>query len=227
MFHEMSRALFAPHGYTGANWAMSMAERFAFVGLLQHARPRLAIEIGTLDGGSLGVLAHHAERVISFDPNPEVAARLAGKHANVELRTESSLDALPGLIEELNSQGTELNFALVDGDHSEAGVFADISALLRYRPVGPFWIVMHDSFNPDCRRAMKRIDWAAHPHVHWVDFDFVPGFLNSVPDWEDEMWCGLAVAYLRPEPRSGDLPTDELLGRQFERFLPLSPHAEK
>ncbi len=35
--------------------------------------------------------------------------------------------------------------------------------------------MMHDSFNPECRRGMQEADWEKSPYVKWVDFDFVPG----------------------------------------------------
>lgn len=116
----------------------------------------------------------------------------------------------------------EIGFVLIDGDHSEDGVFRDIETVLTYQPKDDLYVLMHDSFNPACRRGMKRVDWASYPHVHWIDYDFVPGFLNSVPGYEDEMWCGFALAYLKAEPRNGDLPQDELLARQYEALLPLA-----
>lgn len=227
MFQEVSDTLFKPHGYTGVDWAMTFAEKFAMIGILERLRPKLALEIGTLNGGSLSVISKYAGRVISIDPNPEVRERLEGQFRNVNFITESSQKALPGLIEKLNREALDLGFVLIDGDHTEAGVRRDILDVLAYRPRSPLWILMHDSFNPDCRRAMKSIDWEANPHVHWINYDFIPGFLSNLPGWEDQMWCGFALALLKSTPRQGKLVYGELLGRQFDKVLPFSVHSRK
>jgi hypothetical protein len=226
-FQEITDTLFKPHGYRGVDWAMTFAEKFAMVGILERLRPEMALEIGTLNGGSLSVISRYAERVVSIDPNPEVKARLGDTFCNVDFITDSSRNVLPGLIDDLNGDKRDLQFVLIDGDHSEDGVRRDILDVLKYRPRTSLWILMHDSFNPDCRRAMKSIDWEANPHVHWINYDFIPGFLSNLPGWEDQMWCGFALAYLEARPREGKLAYGELLGRQFDKLLPVSAHAEK
>jgi len=224
VFQKISDELFSPHGYTGVDWAMTFAEKFALCGILQQRRPPVSIEIGTLNGGSLSVISHYSEKVYSIDPNPEIKTKLADQFPNVDFITAESQAALPDLIKQLSKEQADLGFVLIDGDHSEAGVRTDILEILKYIPVSPLWLLMHDSFNPDCRRAMKSIDWRAYPHVHWVNFDFIPGFLSSIPGWENQMWCGLALAYLDQTQREGPLQTGELLARQFNKLLPLSGH---
>jgi hypothetical protein len=68
---------------------------------------------------------------------------------------------------------------------------------------------MHDSFNPLCREGMATAAWDSSPYVHKVELDFVPGKLYH-PDEDifgspagNEMWTGLGLAVLRPEPRVG------------------------
>ncbi len=53
---------------------MRYGERFALEGILESLKPRLAIEIGTAQGGSLRRIAAHAEEVHSFDIVPEIEA---------------------------------------------------------------------------------------------------------------------------------------------------------
>jgi cephalosporin hydroxylase len=226
MFQNISETLFKPHGYTGVDWAMTFAEKFAMVGILERLRPKVALEIGTLNGGSLSVISKYSGRVLSIDPDPNIRQRLENQFCNVEFITEASQTALPRLIEGFNTNRDELGFVLIDGDHTEEGVRQDIQAVLKYRPVSALWILMHDSFNPDCRRAMKSIDWENNPHVHWINYDFIPGFLSNLPGWEDQMWCGFALAYLEARPREGKLAYGELLGRQFEKLLPVSDHGK-
>jgi hypothetical protein len=224
MYNQISHKLLGSHGSIEVDWAMTMAERFGLAGIVSLCKPKLAIEIGTLNGGSLAVIAHHSEKVISIDPNKDVKAKLEDKFANVEFISGFSQEVLPQLIADLNSTQTPLDFVLIDGDHTKDGVKTDIEEVLKYKPVGPMWILMHDSFNPDCRNGMKDVDWNSYPHIHWVDYDFVPGFLSSIPGWEDQMWGGFALAYLDANVREGELQYGELLGRQFDKVLPLSVH---
>ena len=53
---------------------MSPAEQAALVFLLEHLRPKVAIEIGTRFGGSLEVLEQFCERVYSLDVDPGAPA---------------------------------------------------------------------------------------------------------------------------------------------------------
>lgn len=204
---------------------MSMAERCAMACLLSYRKPATAIEVGTLGGGSLSIISHYSRKVFSIDINTTPSVELSGRFDNVEFITGDSRAELPRLIDRLaKDQDEDLGFVLIDGDHSTEGVQKDIDHVLQYRPKSELLVLMHDSFNPDCRAAMKSVDWEANPHVHWIDYDFVPGFLSSVPGWEDQMWCGFALAILRPELRPGGLNQDELLARQFSQLLPVSSH---
>jgi hypothetical protein len=186
-------------------WMMSPAEQVAMVFLLEHLRPKVAIEIGTRFGGSLQVLARFCERVYSLDIDPEVPRRLEGKYSNVEYLIGPSDQTLPPLIDRLQREGAELSFALVDGDHSAEGVRRDIDNLLRFRPTIPFYIVMHDSFMPSCREGLKQADWSANPHVHAVELDFVSGIVNPAPKFRvyNDICGGLALGILLPHERRG------------------------
>jgi hypothetical protein len=92
---------------------------------------------------------------------------------------------------------------LVDGDHSAEGVRKDLENLLRYRPATPLFVVMHDSFNPECRRGLRTTNWVASPYVHAVELDFVPGTITASPSFLGQLWGGLALAYLKPQERRG------------------------
>jgi hypothetical protein len=184
-------------------WMMSPAEQAAFIFLLSHLRPQVAVEIGTFWGGSLQVLSRFCGRVYSLDSDPDVPRRLAGRFPNVEYIVGPSRQTLPPLLERLARDGEELSFVLVDADHSAEGVRADLENLLRYRPVTPLFIVMHDSFNPECRRGLRTTNWAASPFVHAVELDFVPGTVTACPSFAGQLWGGLALAYLKPQERQG------------------------
>jgi hypothetical protein len=184
-------------------WMMLPAEQVALLFLLEHLRPKVAIEIGTRFGGSLQVLARFCDRVYSLDIDPEVPRRLEGNYPNVEYLIGPSDRTLPPLIDRLQGERAELSFALVDGDHSTAGVRRDIDNLLRFRPTVPFYIIMHDSFNPECRDGLKQANWSANPYVHAVELDFVPGFVNPAPRFRNQLWGGLALGILLPQARPG------------------------
>src|SRR5512135_3720002 len=124
-------------------WMMSPAEQAALVFLLEHLRPKVAIEIGTRFGGSLQVLGQFCDRVYSLDINPEVPQRLDGRFPNVEYLVGPSAQTLPPLIDRLQREGAELSFTLVDGDHSAEEVRKDIDNLLQFRPTVPFYIITH------------------------------------------------------------------------------------
>jgi Methyltransferase domain len=180
---------------------MSASEKVGLIFLLEQLRPKVAIEIGTKNGGSLQALARFSEQVYSIDVDPEIPTRLAGKFSNVEYLIGPSDEVLPPLIERIQQEKAELSFALVDGDHSAEGVRKDIDNLLKFRPTVPFYIVMHDSFNPQCRLGLTLANWPANPHVHAVELDFVAGGVNSAPAFRDELWGGLALGILLPEER--------------------------
>jgi hypothetical protein len=182
---------------------MAPAEQIAMVFLLEHLRPKVAIEIGTRFGGSLQVLAQFCEQVYSLDIDPEVLRRLEGKYPNVEYLIGPSDQTLPPLVDRLQREGAELSFALVDGDHSTEGVRKDIDNLLRFRPTVPFYIVMHDSFNPPCRAGLRQANRSANPHVHAVELDFVSGVVAAAPAFRYQLWGGLALGVLLPHERRG------------------------
>ncbi len=200
-------------------WMMSPAEQMAMVYLLEHLRPSVGIEIGTRFGGSLQVLAKYCDRVFSLDVDPDVPRRLAGKHSNVEYVVGSSRETLPPLLRRLSAEKAQVGFILVDGDHSISGVEADINSILAYRPVVPLCVIMHDSFNPDCRRGLLQARWADSPYVHAVELDFVPGTVNPSPAFRDQLWGGLALGILLPDSRQGRFEVVGKANRTYERVL--------
>ncbi len=186
------------------NWQMADSERLGLTALLQRIEPRVAIEIGTFKGGSLSLLAQIAEMVFSLDIDPSIPAKF-GYFENVSFLTGDSKVMLPVLLAELDEKGLYPDFVLIDGDHSAEGVKRDVAAILKYVPKKPLFILMHDSFNPECRRGMLESAWAKSPYVHHVNLDFIPGRVIETGLGRGEMWGGLGFAYLLPTPRTGEL----------------------
>jgi predicted O-methyltransferase YrrM len=217
-------------------WQMSIAERNYFTCCLTKLQPTLALEIGTYQGGSLQVLSKFSKKVISIDIDPKISKILTGKFPNVDFRTGDSKQLLPTLVAEFNHTKTFPDFILVDGDHSKAGVCRDLNALLEMRPSKPITILMHDSFNPNCRAGMLSANWQDAPFVQEVELDLIPGVVHKEAyDTASKlsMWGGFAGALLTEKPRSTPLTINQSSkyifnivkrksSHQFENFSPKS-----
>ena len=186
-------------------WEMLDAERGALTALLGELRPETAIEVGTYRGGSLAVLARFSKKVYSLDIDLTFRDQRGSAYPNVQFVPGYSQNTLPRLIADVRARGEKLGFVLIDADHSEDAVRTDINNVLEYRPESPLYLIIHDSFNPGCRRGILSADWARNPHVHLVEVDYVTGrlFAAEGPGRGRSMWCGFALAVLLPEPRKG------------------------
>jgi hypothetical protein len=188
-------------------WLMTDAERATLHSLLSTLKPQCAIEVGVYKAGSLAILSAHSQKVYALDIDPACESAYASGFPNVEFITGSSAETLPKLIDRMQASGEVLDFVLIDADHSTEWVRRDIDNVLRYRPHRPLYIIMHDSFNPGCRRGMMQANWSDNPHAHMVELDFVVGRLITQEESDSyrQMWCGFALGVLLPEKRSGDL----------------------
>lgn len=172
-------------------WQMTAGERAALDGLLRNLAPKLSIEIGTAEGGSLRCLAERSQEVHSFDvvgPPQDI-----GELANVTVHTGDSHVLLPEALSRLESAGRSVDFALVDGDHTAAGVRRDVEDLLSSGAVSEAVILLHDTANEEVREGLEAIDFSAWPKVAAVDLDFVPGYLVRVEAFHHEIWGGLGM----------------------------------
>src|SRR5437763_10952841 len=95
---------------------ISFGERAALEGVLAQARPRLAIEIGTAEGGTVERLAHYSEEVVSLDLDCALAR--ARQLPNVTFHEGDSHVLLPELLRGIADEGRNVDFVFVDGDHS-------------------------------------------------------------------------------------------------------------
>jgi glycosyltransferase involved in cell wall biosynthesis len=196
------------------NWQMSDSERMALTGLIARHKPFCSIEVGTYCGGSLSLISQYSKMVFSIDIDETISSRFS--FPNVSFLTGRSTLILPHLFNELDKANIPVEFLLIDGDHSAAGVLGDLNCLLDYVPRRPLFVVLHDSFNPECRRGMLEANWQRSPFCHWVDIDFVPGRVVEYPGpFHGELWGGLAAAYFLPEPRTGELQ----VGRTAEQMF--------
>lgn len=181
---------------------MTQQERSVFIRLLSKVQSECSIEVGTFKGGSLSAMAKWSKGVYSLDINNDYIQKLRPLHRNVEFIVGDCAVTLPRLIDQLNILPYSVDFILIDASHETKDVKRDIENVIRYVPTQkPCWILMHDSFKPECRLGMKLANWELSPYVHFVHLDLVPGVFN--PD--RSMTCGLAIALMLPEKRQGDL----------------------
>jgi hypothetical protein len=170
-------------------WQMSLGERAAIEGVLSVLQPRLAVEIGSMEGGSLRRIAAHASEVHSFDLHPP--SMPVPDH--VVLHTGDSHELLAPTLAEFAEHGRNLDFVLVDGDHSAQGVRRDIEDLLDSRALAHSVILIHDTANEEVRRGVDSVHFAAWPKVAHVELDWVPGRLFAEDGLRNELWFGLGL----------------------------------
>lgn len=180
---------------------MPLGDRAVLEAFLTQLQPALAVEIGTAQGGSLERIAAHSSAVHAFDLSGDL---LLERPPNVELHVGDSRVLVPEVLERIAHAGARVDFALVDGDHSSAGVRADLEALLASPAVESAVILAHDSFNPAVRAGIEAVA-AAHPKVSGFDLDLIPGRLISSGPLAGQLWGGFAL-FLVGDPAPGRLP---------------------
>jgi hypothetical protein len=173
---------------------MSVGERAALEGFLELAKPALAIEIGRAEGGSLRRIAAHSAEVHSLDldaPAPELT-----ELQQVSFHTGDSHELLPRLLARLAEERRNVDLALVDGDHSAAGVRRDLQDLLDSPAVGRTLILIHDTANEEVRAGVERVDLDRTAKVVYADLDAVSGRLYRVEPLRNQLWGGLGLVVI-------------------------------
>jgi cephalosporin hydroxylase len=180
---------------------MSFGERSALEGLLSQRKPRLTIEIGTYEGGSLSFLARHSTHVHTFDLYDLVLDRTA--FDNVTFHTGDSKALLPELLRSLEHEGATVDVALVDGDHSAEGVRQDLQNLLDSPATSATLVLLHDTMNEETREGIERVGLANHPKVVYHELDFVSGYEFAGGHFDGQAWGGLGLVVTGARPLPG------------------------
>lgn len=202
-----------PRIFEPAAWQMTLGERSALEGVLSATEPEISIEIGTAQGGSLARVAAHSREVHSFDleHSPEFSWP-----ANATLYSGDSHALLPKFLSELTGAGRNVDFALVDGDHTADGVRRDMEDLLTSPAVGRTVILIHDTLNEVVREGLLAARITERPGVTACDLDFVAGHLSSGGPFAGQLWGGLGLV-LVDKDAAGDAPVADGAGAgEFE-----------
>lgn len=185
-------------GVSNENHLMSSREKLGLIGLLYCLRPESVVEFGFHRGGTTHWLAKFAKKIITVDVNEFVSSE-SKQYPNVEAWNCSTIDA----VEKIRRQGMSFDLAIVDADHSRKAVCKDVSGLLEHAEV----ILMHDSFNPECRKGMKDALMSQKSHAYYLDF--MPSVIK-----QDGLWGGLGIAWRSENPG----PKKEFWGEKSSYF---------
>lgn len=171
---------------------MQPGERAALDGVLAAVEPSVSIEIGSYSGGSLESVSARSGHVHAFDINRHPSLT-AARFPNVTFHIGDSHVMLPDVLRQLTARGANVDFVLVDGDHSAEGVRRDMLDLLESPCVGRTVILLHDTLDARVRAGLDGIDFEAHGKVGYVDLDFVQGEVPREGRFVDHLGSGLGI----------------------------------
>ncbi len=140
--------------------------------LMELARGKDVIEIGTGLGVSAQALACHAARVATIDPDPWVEEHVWPMLKGYAINPLRSMDELKKRYRDWGSHKFELAF--IDGMHDCESVTRDIESVVPYMMLGCL-IVLHDFNHEPVRKAAEQFGKATKIETHhgigllWVD----------------------------------------------------------
>ena len=148
-------------GIQNLDWLMSTREKLALIGLLHCLKPKKVLELGYHRGGATKWLAEFSEKVITVDVN-EFVSDAPNQFHNVEAWNCPTLEAAS----RIKKEKLFFDLAIIDADHSRKAFSADINGIIEHSDI----ILMHDSFNPDCRKGMVDSLKKHDSHAYYLDF---------------------------------------------------------
>lgn len=198
--------------FSESGWRMTLGERAAIEGVLAQRKPRLAIEIGGTDRGSLRRIGAHADEVHAFSlVSPQVSVK---EMPNVTLHTGDLRQLLPETLERFADQSRNVDFVLVNGDHSADHVRRDLDDLLSSPAVADAVILIHEVTNEHVRAGVDAVRYTAYPKVAHVNLDFVPGYLSREPAHRHELGGGLGLVMV-DATRTAYFPTVPVIESRY------------
>ena len=159
-------------GIQNSDWLMSTREKLGLIGLLHCLKPKKVLELGYHRGGATKWLSEFSEQLITVDVN-EFVADAPNLFHNVEAWNCPTLEAAS----RIKKEKLFFDLAIIDADHSRKAVSADINGIIEHSGI----ILMHDSFNPDCRKGM--VDALKKQDSHAYYLDFIPSVSKNDGLW--------------------------------------------
>jgi methyltransferase family protein len=204
-------ASWPPFLFQAEPWQMTLGERAALEGLLATLRPVLAIEIGRAEGGSLARISKYSKEVHTIDLlDPD-----APLPPHVHHHGGDSRQVLPALLQEFEQSGRNVDFVLLDGDHSTAVIQVDVENLLRSEALKRTVILLHDTMNEAARTGIENVRPQDFEKVRFVDLDLLAGVLVREPPFEGELWGGFGVIVVDVDGEAADPETE--VSRTYRR----------
>jgi Methyltransferase domain len=169
---------------------MAYGEQAALAGVLSALTPNLSLELGTFRGGSLARIAAYSKEVHTFD----LAAHVTEALPNVTYHLGDSRSTVPQVLNALARDDRNVDFVLVDADHSRVGVEADMTNLLTSEAVRRSVIMLHDCANEGVRQGVRNAILRADS-VAYADLSFVAPSTASSSVLR-ESWGGLGIVVI-------------------------------
>jgi len=153
------------------NWQMGIEERASACYLIDKLPiKKVAIEIGSFEGGFLNILSEKFDKTYSCDMNHDRIDKT--KYNNVEWLLGDSKETIPLLIKKINNSDEEVSFILIDGDHSYNGAKIDLQNVLNIKPKNDMFILLHDSWYPPVREAICSTNFNNNNYVKYINTDY-------------------------------------------------------
>jgi cephalosporin hydroxylase len=172
---------------------MLPSERVLLYSMVFGTRPKRCLEIGTLHGGSATITVAALDdieqgKLVCIDPEPQVTPEV---WAGVEHRATLLKGFSPEILAEAErTAGGKFEVALIDGDHSHAGVIRDVVGVMEVLADGGY-MLMHDSHYGEVRDGIDEV-LRANPG-RLVDCGMLSS--PSTPDADSDTveWGGIRV----------------------------------
>lgn len=180
---------------------MTWSERVVLYGAVFGRRPQRCLEIGTNKGGAAMVMCAAlddlgAGKLICVDPAPVIwPEHWQQIQHRTTLLTGKSPDLLP---DAAKAAGGRFDFALIDGDHTKAGVIRDIEGVLEFADDDAY-LLFHDAHFTEVREAIDEV--LARQKDALADCGLISSERTPDPKQPNVFWGGLRLLRYRRRSR--------------------------
>ncbi|WP_312420734.1 glycosyltransferase [Anaerospora hongkongensis] len=200
---------------------MTITERMALAFLLESLRPMVSLQFG-LRNEAVSIVSEYSQKVYAFgfSNNEDILRGLK----NVVLVDHEAKKNIPVSMSLSSTDSRNIQFVFIDRESYR--VKYDIESILQIRPYEPIYVLIYNSFNPECRKGILDVDWNNNQFVHHVEIDYTQGTFHEGDDYHKQMRGGFALAVLLPEVRSIPLSIMQSNRLAFDTVYKSSIHLE-